>query len=131
MSVYEATENFKNAFGNIGLKELRNSLMVTFDMWETCCANESFDSPGISDMAKRFFMLHDMMAIYYGHWGYLEFEDVRQTLKDHLYKLLNSPKHRIVDFYVQEYARQLSNSLEIKQMAEHGTHVIACEWDKL
>lgn len=81
MNAYEAVKNFRDAFDGIEYEELVESLKFTFSIWDTCCARESFDNPKLSEEIKKFFMLHDMMAIHHGYWGYLEFENVTNLLE--------------------------------------------------
>ncbi|MBK4733693.1 hypothetical protein [Noviherbaspirillum pedocola] len=125
MNNYRAVINFKNAFDGVNYLDLCESLKFSFRIWDVCCKNEDFDSPGISQEIKQFFMLHDMMAIHYGYWGYLEYEDVRQKLNGYLNDLCKKPKKEIVEFYVKEYMRQIENRAKIDLMEAQGNiHVI-------
>lgn len=124
MNAYEAVNNFRNSFDGIDYEGLVESLKFTFIFWDDCCARECFDDSKLSQDIKEYFMLHDMLAIYHGYWGYLEFENVRKALKGHLDSLLDKPKQDIVDFFVQEYTRQITARANIEQLEAHGVNII-------
>jgi hypothetical protein len=127
MNTYQAVNNFKNAFDGLDYLDLCESLKFSFKLWDVCCKNENFDNPRLGQDIKEYFMLHDMMAVHYGYWGYLEFEEVRQKLETYLNELCEKPKREIVDFYVNEYTRQIESRAKIDLMEAQGlVQVIDC-----
>lgn len=126
MNAYDCVNNFSNSFNQIGLLNLTNSLKTSFVIYKRCCEKEDFEFGKLSQQFQKLAMLHDLMAMHYGYWGYLEHAEVQEKLRKKLFELCKKTKKEIVDFYVYAYMQSLKLSAEIELMEAQGVHVIDC-----